>query len=212
MAASSTEICNNALFEIGDDPIQSLSETSKRARTCATVYPQKRRAMLMRYRWTFAKARAALMPDVATPAFGFTYQFQLPADCLAVIGLGDDRESLRNYTSSTEIYKIEGRKLLYTDSAVNIFYIKNVEDTSLFDPLFEEALVFDIAHRLCYALSTGLGRVGYIERSLKDAIKRARLANAIQETPEMITADEFLSARYSDIGDEGDFRIGPIAT
>lgn len=211
MATSDTAICNNALFEIGDDPISSLGENTKRARACAVVYPQKRRALLMRYRWTFAMARRELMPDVAAPAFGFTHQFQLPADCLAVVGLGDGRESLRNYTASKEVYKVEGRKLLYTESSVRIHYVKNVEDTSLFDPLFEEALVYAIAHRLAYALSTGQGRIPSLERDFREAIRVGKMQNAIQSTPEIIEADEFLSARYSDHADEFP-RAGPIVT
>lgn len=209
--ASEVDICNNALFEIGDSSIASLGENTKRARTCALVYEQKRRALLMRYRWTFALARRELMPDLATPEFGFTYQFTLPADCLAVVGIGDDRESLRNYTASRETYKIEGRKLLYTDSTVSIHYVKNVTDTSLFDPLFEEALIYDIAHRLCYALSTGQGRIGDLERSKREAIRVAKMQNAIQSTPEVIEANEFLDSRYSDLGDDM-LRIGPIST
>lgn len=208
---SDTDLCNQALYEIGEAPIASLGEATKRARACNSVYPQKRKALLMRYRWTFAMARATLIPDTATPEFGFAFQFQLPSDCLMVVGLGDDRESVRNYTSSYEIYKVEGRKLLYRYNTVQIFYVRDVTDTSLFDPLFAEALVYSIAHRLAYALSTGTGRIGDLTRDYREAVRVAKMQNAIQVTPEQIESDEYLGSRFSDL--EGDFlRIGPVVT
>lgn len=209
-APSDVDIANSALFKIGDSPIQSFAEESRRARVVTTLYPAKRRELLMRYRWTFAMSRAALAPLAAAPAFGFTFQFNLPADCLAVVGIFDQSESLRNYTSSKEAYKIEGRRLLFVDNAVNIYYVADVEDTSKFDPLFAEALALRLATDLVYALSTGQSRSPQIERDFRDTLRVAKQQNAIQSTPEIIEADEYLSARYSDRGGDEFLRAGPI--
>lgn len=206
--ASQVEIVNNALVEIGEATITSIDQNTRAARAAKRVWDNVRREMITRYRWNFAKKRAVLAPDTATPAFGYTNQFTVPTDFLQLIGVYDSVEDQRQLTTSRQAYAMEGNKILWDGTALYIFYVANITDTGQFDPLFESALVYKLALRLAYDLSTGDGRTDTLQAFFSEAIKTAKFSNAIQNTPEVIQASEWVDSRAYD--NQGPFRAGPI--
>lgn len=206
--ASQVEIVNNALVEIGEATITSIDQSTRAARAAKRVWENIRREMLTRYRWNFAKKRAVLAPDVATPVMGYTNQFTVPDDFLALIGVYDSSEDQRQLTTTRQAYASEGNKILWDGTALYIFYIANITDTGSFDPLFESALIYKLALRLAYDLSTGTGRLKDLEGFFTEAIKAAKFSNAIQNTPEVIQASDWVDSRF--YGTTGPWRAGPI--
>lgn len=209
MAESETAIINTAMIHIGEDTISNRSsDNSTRARKADQRYDPVRRALLRRYRWNFAIKRTTLASS-GTPDFGFTYKFPLPDDNIQFLGIYDANEPAQNYTSSTIPYKNEGNNILCDEASLPIFYVSDVTNTALFDPTFDEAFGLDLAKDLAYALSTGLKRVEQITRDFKEAIKEARLSNAISTQPEIMYASEWLDAHDGSQRTQR-LRIGPI--
>lgn len=141
MAASETDICNLALSHLGEAPIESLNEDSTAARACALNYETTRDGVLRSHRWNFAQTRAALAQLEATPAFGWSYAYALPADCLRVLEVNDSE--VGDVISGPFI--IEGRNLLTDETSVNLVYLRRITDVSQFDVLFIEALALKLA-------------------------------------------------------------------
>jgi hypothetical protein len=85
--SSVVDICNEAMDLLGAATITSLTENSKEARLCNRKFELTRDAVLRAHPWNAAIARAELAANSVGPAFGFTHQFQLPADpyCLRVL-------------------------------------------------------------------------------------------------------------------------------
>lgn len=223
MAKSQVEIANGALIAVGDEVINDFDDANKRASIIKQRYDPVRRALLTDFNWTFAIKRAGpLAPDVATPAFGFSQQFSLPDDLLRFLGLYDRANNTdndgwynRQYTGTLRPYKIEGRKLLLgldsTDSDPDqafIFYIKNEEDPTKFDGMFDEVFKLALAVDIGYALTNATAQITRVEQRLERRIKRARLINAIQSAPEVITSNEWIDSRWDN---RGPFRAGPTA-
>lgn len=208
--ASQVEIVNNALVEIGEATITSIDQGTRAARAAKRVWHNIRREMLRRYRWNFAKKRATLAPDATAPAFGYTYAFTVPSDFLAMIGIYDGNEDLRNYTATGQPYNMEGRTILYNEATLYLTYIADITDTSQFDSLFESALVYKLALRLAYDLSTGTGRADSLQGFFTEAIKAAKFSNAIENAPEVFIASQWIDSRFTD--GAGPFRAGPIET
>lgn len=208
--ASQVEIVNNALVEIGEATITSIDQSTRAARTAKRVWDNVRREMLTRYRWIFARKRAVLAPDATAPTFGFTAQFTVPEDFLSLIGIYDSAEDQRNLTTTRQAYDREGDKILWDGTTLYIFYVANITDTARFDPLFESALVYKLAMRMAYDLSTGTGKLDDLKQMFSEAIKTAKLSNAIQRSPEVIMASEWVDGRHYD--NNGPFRAGPILT
>jgi len=111
--ASTVDICNGALNQLGASTIISLTEDSKNARLCNARYTQVRDSLFRSHPWNCLQKRVQLASDTATPAWGFSYQFTLPADCLRVLRIED-------YDSD---YKIEGRKIVSNVPTMKVLYI-----------------------------------------------------------------------------------------
>jgi 2,3-bisphosphoglycerate-independent phosphoglycerate mutase len=91
-----------------------------------------------------------------TPVFGFAHQFPLPADCLRVL---DDEESDMGDKMSWP-YSIEGRMVLTDSDTINIVYLRDVVDTTQFDPLFVDALAVKLAAKLSEFIRGSSGKTG----------------------------------------------------
>lgn len=144
---SEVTICNRALFRVGEPRITSLQDGTPTARLCAELYPQVRDEELRQHPWNFARRRATLSEVSPAPAFGWTHQFALPADCLRVLSLNGVEVS-----SVSEEFEIEGygnhRVLLCNSDSARIIYTARVENTALFDVLFRKALSLSLAVEL----------------------------------------------------------------
>ncbi|MGD9724408.1 MAG: hypothetical protein AB7U76_24480 [Pirellulales bacterium] len=206
------DIYNGALAHCGEPSITSLNQDNKGARLLNREYDKVRMSTLGRYRWNFAKKRASVAADPDAPAFGFNFRYRRPNDLLYLIGLGDERETQRNYTSSDQIYKMEGDFILTDQQApLQIAYIENVTETGRFDPHFVTVFEYFLATQIFYALTKGTDRYQALVRERVNAIKEAKFAHAIENTPEIVMASDWLDARFQDGGFYGsNFRIGPV--
>ena len=121
--ASVVQICNGALNQLGASTILTLTEDSKNARLCNARYENVRDSVFRHHPWNCLLTRIQIAADTATPAWGFTKQFTLPADCLRLIKLFD-------YESD---HVVEGRKILSNSSTMKILYISRVTDPNEYD-------------------------------------------------------------------------------
>ncbi len=151
MAISPTQVCNLALARIGSKRINDIEEAATIAVQCETHYEQTRDALLRSYWWRFASARVDLTQDDEGPDFEWDNQFSLPNDFLRLKDVYEDNNTPLHATTRT--YAIEGKKILTNESSVSIRYIRKVEDTTVFDPLFTEVLVLQLAIKLVMPLS-----------------------------------------------------------
>lgn len=156
MVSSSVEICNLALDYLGTGNIISLDEQfNDNAKLCKRWYDVTRKSLLKDLNASFAIKRRTLAVLSETPVYGRTYQYQLPSDCIKLL----------NVDSPLDIqdYQIEGDKLLYdNNSELNIRYIYDCQDVSLFDDEFKECLALYIAANICLKVTQDVQRVNYL--------------------------------------------------
>lgn len=148
MASDETFICNQALGLLGSSKIMSLDDESKEARFCQRFYEQTRDEVTAEHRWNFAIGRAQLSELVGSPLSEFAKKYQLPADCLRVLQVNGFEVTQQNSR-----FVIEGKELLTDDDSVVIRYIKRIEDTTAFPPLFVEALAVKLASKLAQPIT-----------------------------------------------------------
>lgn len=141
--SSQVSICNMALRQLGAARISAIDEDVEPARILNDVYDDIRNEVLRTHPWNFASIRVALVVTADTPAFDYTYSFQLPADCLRVIRMSD-----------TDIeFKIEEDRLLTNESTAKILYVKKTTDVSLYDAGFITALATRLAAEIAYPIT-----------------------------------------------------------
>ena len=192
--ASVVDICNGALNQLGASTILSLTEDSKNARLCNARYTQIRDSLFRSHPWTCLIKRVELARDTATPSWGFSYQFTLPADCLRVL-------TILNYDYD---YKIEGRKVLANHGTVKIQYISRIEDPNQYDELLRETISAALAADIAYAVTSSNPTATNMYNLFQSKLKEARFTDATEGyntnpdngQADVIGASSFINSRY----------------
>ena len=130
---SKIKLISDALVLIGEKPASSLSEDRYGVTVGANLFEQIYENELQSNRWRFAMRKNSLSRLSSTPLNEWTYAYQLPSDCLLLIG-----------TYPVIQYEIYGDNL-YTDAQA-------VEAEYLFKPDITEIPAY-FAHLMVYALA-----------------------------------------------------------
>ena len=192
--ASVVQICNSALNQLGASSITALTENSKNARICNERYETVRDAVYRSHPWNCLVKRVQLAQDSDTPSCGFAYQYTLPSDCLRILGIKD-------YNSD---YKIEGRKLLISESEVYLIYLAQITDVNELDVLLRETISAHLAQDIAYAITANLQVANLMAEKYQAKLSEARHADSSEgynTNPELaptdqIITEDFLNSRY----------------
>jgi hypothetical protein len=184
LMASSVDISNLALTILGADRITALSDSSENARRLTAIYDMCLEDVLRAHPWNFAIVRVGLSLLVSTPVFGYSYEFQLPSDCLRVIEVNDGSNVV-----SGSLYKIEGRKLLSDYDDVNIKYISNITDPNQYTSQFIMVLASRLAMELAYAITNNKSTAELIVSLYASRLQTAKETDA-QESSSVNTEDQ----------------------
>ena len=141
-SVSEVSICNQAIGWVGGNRITSFTDGSIEANLCIDNYEGIKKAVLEASDWTFATNRLIPSPEVSPPEFGYSYSFLMPANCIRVLSVSDNPDW--NKEGNIE-WQYEDRKILCDYQIIYVKYIKNVDDTSKFSPLFVQALAARIS-------------------------------------------------------------------
>lgn len=197
--ASKTDVANRALTKLGDARIIDLTDDSEAAIVLNSMFDTVRDAELRANNWNFSIKRDAIAALSSTPAFGFTYEYQIPGDCLRIIMVDEFYVgySLSNYrTMPEEVYQIEGRKILTDIGApLKIKYARSVTNVGDWDPLFVEYFACVLAYEACKRLANNNGDKEALKDDKKQALLTAVLADAIENPPELIADDAWIMSR-----------------
>jgi len=196
--SSQTEICNSALTLLGADTINAITDQTTNARALNAVWNLERDSELRKNIWKFSITRANLPALADAPVNGpYTAQFELPSGCLRVLQVGNSNfdwpgVDLSDFRSgpTNDDYVIEGGMVL-TNLAppISIRYIRQVTDTTLWDPCFCTAFASRIARRACFRITQSSAKEKDCIAEYLTAIKDGIRANAF-ETPPTIQADD----------------------
>lgn len=126
----------------------SLDDGTTEANLCKQNYDPIKKAVLEDAQWSFATKRVTLAPAATPPAFGFNVRFLLPSDVLRVISVSDSPDD-----RSEVIWEKEGRYILCESNAVYVKYISNVDDPSVFSPMFIQCLAARLAADMAIPLT-----------------------------------------------------------
>lgn len=192
MATSDVSICSNALLMLGDKPISSFSEGDTptnimRAQLCGNLFQVVRDAVLRARAPNCAKKRALLAPLADAPAWGYSAQFQKPADWLRTIQVGYDRESWA--------YRDEGGVILCSTSALPLLYVFRSEAYEAWDAMLVDVMTHAMAARLAWPITKSTTQVEAQNKLLREVLIRAGAVDGQDDGPEDLGTFDMLSAR-----------------
>jgi hypothetical protein len=186
---SQTQIQNSALSKIGAESILSENDNSNRARLVKAAYPIRRDALLRSHPWNFAVTYVELAAISPTPSdiFEYDYVYQLPSDCLRVIGT--DLADLDDWE------EIAGKRIACNESTLKVKYISKVTDVSKYDDTFCELLAFTLAVDICYAITQSTAMKESLEKDFDRWRKNAQTFDAQVGSTKQVEANEWLAFR-----------------
>jgi hypothetical protein len=186
MAASETAIANSALAKIGSARVISLNDDSTEARLLKEQYPKVRDDLLRSHPWNFAIVRTTLAALTTAPSWGFSRQFQVPADCLRVLDI--DAQDLQ--------WEREGNIIVSDATSIGIRYVKKVTEVGNFDACFSEALATKLAADICFALTQSTTLKELLMKEFEKKVREARSFDGQEGGPKRVYAREWLNSRY----------------
>ncbi len=192
--ASTVDICNGALNQLGATTILSLTEDSKNARLCNSRFTQVRDAVFRSHPWNCLQKRVELAADTDAPAWGFSYAYTLPADCLRLLRILD-------YDSN---YKVEGRKILSNTSSMKILYIGRITDPNEYDESLRETLSAALGADIAFAVTSNNQTATNMYNLFQDKLKDARFVDSTEGQnvdqdlgmADVIDAGSFINSRF----------------
>lgn len=193
MSVSETDIANMALAAAGaKPPIVSLTEDSDNARLCNRFFAPVRDAVLRAHPWNCAIHRKTITALSATPDSDYDNQFQLPANpwCLRILQVGE-------IADQPVKWRVEGRRLLTTDSSVKIVYIKRITDTNEFDALLLDAFVLKLARKIVMPLTQNAKTTEWLTKELEEiSLPEARSIDGQESSVQQIITETWKLSRY----------------
>jgi hypothetical protein len=227
VATNLTQIYNLALSAVGTRQLTSYpSERSREAEICdlhwAVVLPQVMRAAP----WASARASARLALIAQTdstrpwargdPEPGWLYTYALPTDFIYPRYLSDwSRFILGQETQSPEGIKIQVTTLMTNTPEAVLVYTRNQETIPLWDADLVSALSNALAAAIAMPLHGKTARTSLALQLANEAILRARVHTANEDTNQYDSVPDWLAARGVTSGDVYNkyvFPVGPLLT
>lgn len=136
-----------------------------------------------------------------SPAFGYSYLYSLPTDCLRVLDI--------NETAHSSEWRIEGAFILADSDSLEVRYIYNVTDYTTMDVMFYQALAHYLAYNLCDHISASdqkkneLHAYLYGGQGKRGILPQARFADATEDSQQIFEANDWIDSRVSNLFERG---------
>lgn len=186
-------IFNLAMAALGEEPANgALTGAFKPQRLFIANWDQIRRDVLEDGIWDDATRRVQLAADPTAPLFGPNFRYALPADFLRLADVKD--LELNGWT--IEGSPAGGRWLLSDDDApVNLVYIADVVDVSLYPAKLARAMGFAAAALLSPSITQSESKTEAMEAKAEKKLGEARLVDTQNDSPTEWDSDVWLRSR-----------------
>lgn len=200
--ASEVDICNLALARLGDNAtVASIDppEGSAQAEHCARFYPVARDSLLEIHDWKFA-TRRVLLAQLTADTWNWSYAYAEPAEVLKLLAVLPGSSSSDSETQEYEAETDEnGSQIILTNQeGASLRYIAHVTDTTVFSPLFVDALAWLLASYLAGPVIKGDAGAAMAKSCLQSfmlALSNAKVSDANQRKARPDHKPDWISGR-----------------
>jgi hypothetical protein len=198
MVNTKNELCNLAVSLIGNyGTISDIdSPTNDKERILSQWYDICRRLCLKILIPSFARERQLVAQLETAKDFGYTKAWQLPSNCLRVLGLGNLEDKGRY------IYTIEDNKIFTEDawaSGVQVRFIKDVTDVTKMSDEFKMTLAAYLAYRTCMQFTNDSKKRKELKAMLPEEFFTAAGISAQESVPIRKSTSKFKAARNTPV-------------
>jgi hypothetical protein len=156
--ASTVEIWNLAITDLGGSLVVDVLQNSTEADLCRLNYPYALDFVLESRDWNFATKRIEIAESSEVePVFGYDSSFKIPGDALRVVEVWENKRSDTNsrFTTNNLQWAQEGEYIsANTSDQIWVKYMEKVEDPNRFTSSFTSALSKYLAYRLAVPIAS----------------------------------------------------------
>jgi len=196
---SQVDIANRALTKLGASRIISFGDDNKQSRAILSMFDIVRDAELRSHIWSFSVKRDSLPALTSTPAWGFSYEYQMPSDSLRLLMVNDiyNGPSMEDYRNQPVAdYSLEGNKILANFAApLKIRYVSRVTDTTQWDSMFVEAFACRLAMELAEDLTQSNTKRELAQNEYMAALRGAIRASSVEQPAQALPDNSWLLSR-----------------
>lgn len=196
--ASEVDLVNSALYKVGADRIESLTEGSRNADIASLLFVEVRDDMLRAHPWNFATRKIKLARSANSPPYEWDYQFPKPADHVRTMevhdndaGLGLVEYRMEHDINDGEVFRTNAEELWLT-------YVAKITDPAKMPPDFRRALSLKLAVELAVAIAESNTRSAQLEPQAESAFRKARSTDSMEDFPEQMPAGTWFTSRFTD--------------
>jgi len=186
---SAVDICSQALMLVGAEPINALTDNTPRARLVSRNFERVYQSVMRAHFWDSCTKRVVLSPLSLAPTFGYSYAYQIPSDCLRVIGIDADDYPIEHH--------IEGQTILCNQSVVYLRYLFANDVIETWDAGLVDVVIYALALEICYTLTRNASLTAYFQGEYDKRLRRARWSDGQQGVVRQIAGGEISNARFS---------------
>ena len=183
---SPTDLCNDALAQIGHNFITNIDDDDRPATVCKRFYDTTRDEVLRQHLWNFAITRQILVQDLTPALSEFSFTYNLPADALRALRIG-----------STDVvpWKLERRKIHTDESVVTLTYIARIEDPVQWDTLFYNAFATRLASKLAVSIAHDIQFGDGLYKQYQQLVLDAAAVDSQEGTPITMRVPDLIDIR-----------------
>lgn len=190
--ASPVAICSNALSQLGEAAITSLTDGTVRSNQCNSHFGPARDQALERMRPNFAKTVVVLAQASPAPSIKWDAEFPLPSDYITMVEV---LPAGAGQAFTPVDYEIIGQSLFTDQATIEIIYIKRVTDSTLWTPSFALALMYKLAALIAPLLKSDKTWAESMELQFERTLEIASVIDAQEESTKPIQADDLIVVR-----------------
>ena len=185
---SAVDICSQALLLLGSEPINALTDNTPRAKLISRHFERVYQSVMRAHHWDSCTKRVILSPMVDAPTFGYSYKYQIPSDCLRVLGVDVNDRPIEHH--------IEGKKIICNESTVYLRYLFDNVDPSTWDAGLIDVVIYALAQEICYTLTRNASLAAYFQSEYEKRLRRARWSDGQQGIVRQIAGGDIANARF----------------
>lgn len=194
---TSTDICNLALAALGAGRIISLNDETETARLCRLQYDPTRKLLLRQVPWGFAR-KVDKAEELTMSVNGYKVAYHYPRSCLRILDLV--RENEKYEPEKQKPYAVmnvtnELKAICCDERILFIEYIKDIEDSNVFDDIFVDTFVHKLASALAMSVSGSSNLADMQYQMYQASLQEAKSMNAKENKHKLNYVSSYIQAR-----------------
>ena len=195
MRMTDVDICNMAIGYLGaTGTIQLLTDTQNvNARRCNQFFKSTVEIVLREFAWSCVSKRVKLAQNTEDPEFEYTYQYELPTDCVFAIECYESTD-----WSTYDRWKRIQRTIQTDSDTLYLLYVAFPDDYQELDVMLADCIALKLAMRMAPAYMRDKDSWQLLSSAYQQALRVAKCRDTFESKEAFTPNSRYEDARVSE--------------